>query len=106
MTADEYRFLQNAIGQNDALRYETPGKKLGLLGDVLTYDLPLDYRQRQQALLRDTGRETLNELAGRLIDAHNASIVVVGDAKTVLPQLQALQIPIRMLDENGFPQDD
>ena len=105
MTPDEYKFLQNAIGQSDALRYETPGEKLGLLGQVLSYDLPLDYRQRQQALLRSTPRESLNGLAGRLIDAANASIVVVGDAGSVLPQLESLGIPVKHLDADGFESD-
>jgi zinc protease len=105
MTAVEYRFLQNAIGQNDALRYETPNEKLALLGQVLSYDLPLDYRQQQQKLLRGTARETLNELAGRLIDVQNTSIVVVGDAATVLPQLEGLDLPIQVLDADGFEID-
>lgn len=104
MTADEYQFMQNAIGQSDALRYETPGEKLGLLGQVLSYGLPLDYRQQQQALLRSTPREALNELAGQLIQAQDASIVVVGDAESVLQQLESLGIPVHHLDEDGFEQ--
>ncbi|MEJ8568569.1 M16 family metallopeptidase [Elongatibacter sediminis] len=105
MSEDEYRFLQSAIGQRDALRYETPGEKLGLLGQILSYDLPLDYRARQQDLLRETGRGQLNELAGRLIDVQNLAIVVVGDAATVLPQLESLERPIRVLDADGFATD-
>jgi zinc protease len=102
MTEDEYQFLQNAIGQRDALAYETPGAKLGLLSQILRYDLPLDYRHRQQAMLRETDRETLNALASRLIEADDIAIVVVGDVPEIRPQLEALGVPIRLLDEDGF----
>jgi zinc protease len=102
MTEEEYQFLQNAIGQRDALAYETPGAKLGLLSQILRYDLPLDYRHRQQALLRETDRETLNDLANRLIDADDIAIVVVGDVPEIRPQLEALGVPIRILNEDGF----
>jgi len=102
MTVEEYQYLQNALGQRDALRYETPGAKLGLLSEILRYDLPLDYRHQQQALLRETGRDQLNQLAGRLLRPHDIAIVVVGDRSAVLPQLESLGMPIRLLDVDGF----
>jgi len=102
MTEEEFQYLQNAVGQRDALRYETPGAKLGLLSDILRYDLPLDYRRQQQALLRETDRGTLNELAARLIDPENIAIVVVGDVAEIRPQLEALGLPIRLLNEDGY----
>lgn len=101
MTEDEYVFMQNAIGQRDARAYETPGAKLGLLSQVLRYDLPLDYRKQQKNLLRETDRETLNQLAGRLIDPDNMAIVVVGDIPAIRPELEALGMPIKVLDEEG-----
>jgi zinc protease len=102
MSEAEYAYLQNAVGQSDALRYETPDAKLGLLAEILRYDLPLDYRQRQQALLRETQRETLNALAGRLIDVHNLAVVVVGDVPAIRPQIEALGLPVKLLDEDGY----
>jgi len=101
MTEDEYTYLQNAVGQSDALRYETPGAKLGLLSQILRYRLPLDYRDEQQRLLRETDRETLNALAARLIDADNLAIVVAGDAAVLREQLAPLDIPIVELDVDG-----
>jgi zinc protease len=102
MTGDEYEFMQNAIGQRDARAYETPGAKLGLLSQILRHDLPLDYRKLQKNLLRETDRETLNELAGRLIDADNMAIIVVGDLPEIRPELETLGIPIKVLDEDGL----
>lgn len=101
MTEEEYQYLQNAIGQRDALNYETPGAKLGLLAQILRYDLPLDYRKQQQSILRETGRESLNELATKLIDPDNLAIIVVGDLEAIRPQIEQLEMPVRMLDKEG-----
>ncbi|MBT8052824.1 MAG: insulinase family protein [Xanthomonadales bacterium] len=101
MTEDEYAFMQNAVGQRDARSYETPGAKLGLLAQVLRYDLPLDYRKQQKNLMAETARETLNELASRLIQPDNMAIVVVGDIPEIRPVLEPLGMPIRLLDEDG-----
>ncbi|HKX56740.1 MAG TPA: pitrilysin family protein, partial [Xanthomonadales bacterium] len=102
MTEEEYQYLQSALGQRDALRYETPGAKLGLLDQVLTYNLPLDYRQRQQSILQETDRETLNQVAAKMLKPQQLAIIVAADAATVKPQLETLGIPIRMMDEDGF----
>ena len=101
MTEEEYQFMQNAIGQRDALSYETPGAKLGLLANILRYDLPLDYRKKQQSLLKETGRETLNTLAAKLIDPDNMAIVVVGDLEAIRPQIEQLGMPVKLLNEDG-----
>ena len=102
MSGDEYEYMQSAIGQRDARSYETPGAKLGLLSQVLRYDLPLDYRKQQKDLLRETDLETLNALAGRQIDANNMAIIVVGDLPVIRPQLEALGMPIKVLNEDGL----
>jgi zinc protease len=102
MDEEEYQYLQSALGQRDALRYETPGAKLGLLDQVLTYNLPLDYRRQQQSILQETDRETLNEVAGKMLKPKQVAIIVAADAASVKPQLEALGMPIRMMDQDGF----
>jgi zinc protease len=102
MNEDEYEHTRNAIGQRDALRYETPGAKLGLLGDILRYDLPLNYRTLQKNILQETDRATLNALAAELLQPADVAIVVVGDENAITPELKALGMPIIELDEDGF----
>lgn len=102
MTEDDFEFMRSAIGQRDARNYETPGAKLALLGNIARYKLPLDYRTQQAALLQEVDRETLNEVASRLIDPDNMAIVVVGDEASIRPELEALDMPIVELDEDGF----
>jgi len=102
MNEEEYDYMRSAIGQRDALQYETPGRKLGLLGNILRYDLPLNYRTQQNNILRETDRETLNTLANKLIQPGNMAIVVVGDEAAIREELEALGMPIKKLDEDGF----
>jgi zinc protease len=71
-------------------------------GNILRYDLPLNYRTQQANILRETDRETLNALASQLIDPQNMAIVVVGDEAGIHGELEALGMPIRRLDEDGF----
>jgi len=106
MDEAEYDYMRSAIGQRDALRYETPGRKLGLLSNILRYDLPLNYRTLQNNILKETDRETLNALSNELIQPGNMAIIVVGDEASIRDELEALEIPIVSLDENGFEIDE
>ena len=101
MTGDEFDYLQNAIGQSEALDYETPTAKLGLLVNVLRYDLPTDYRAQQKSVLRSSEPSDLNRVLQTIITPQDLGIVVVGDAKTIRPELEALNIPIVDLDADG-----
>jgi zinc protease len=105
MTVEEYDFMRSAIGQRDALQYETPARKLGLLGNIMRYDLPLNYRTQQNNILKETDREVLNSLARELIQPDNMAIVIVGDEATIREELEALGMPIKKLDEDGFEMD-
>ncbi len=106
MTEEEYDYMRSAIGQRDALQYETPGRKLGLLGNIMRYDLPLNYRTQQNNILKETDREVLNALSNELIQPDNMAIVVVGDEATIRGELEALGMPIKKLDEDGFEIED
>ena len=101
MTEEEYEYMQNAVGRSEAMLYETPGKKLGLLDKILTYDLPLDYRSRQKTLLRETDLETLNQLASELLKPKDVAIIVVGDSASLQAELKQLGLPIVLLNSEG-----
>lgn len=102
MDDSEFNYMRSAIGQRDALQYETPSRKLGLLSNIMRYDLPLNYRTQQASILKETDRETLNALASKLIQPDNMAIVIVGDETVLREGLEALGMPIKHLDEDGF----
>lgn len=101
MTAEELSFVKNAFGQRDALRFETPSQKLGLLSRVLTYDLGDDFIERQQSILSGISADYLNQLLARNVDLDNLAIVVVGDKAAIFDSLAALGYEIVDIDENG-----
>ncbi|MUJ26140.1 M16 family metallopeptidase [Aliivibrio fischeri] len=97
MTVDELNFMRLAVGQQDALKYETPGQKARLLGKILTYSLDDDFIDEQNELIETLGRDKLNSLAAKWFDPAQYQIVVVGDEKELLPKLKSLGIPVEVM---------
>ncbi|UPQ88348.1 M16 family metallopeptidase [Vibrio sinaloensis] len=98
MTDDEMKFLRLAVGQQDALKYETPSQKAGLLGSILAYSLDDDYLKQRNEIVETVGKGTLNQLASKWFSPDDYQIIVVGDAQSLKPQLEKLQIPIEELE--------
>ncbi|AAW85037.1 peptidase family M16 [Aliivibrio fischeri ES114] len=97
MTVDELNFMRLAVGQQDALKYETPGQKAHLLGKILTYSLDDDFIDEQNELIETLGRDKLNSLAAKWFDPAQYQIVVVGDEKELLPKLKSLGVPVEVM---------
>lgn len=98
MTEQEMHFLRLAVGQQEALSYETPGQKAQLLSQILAYSLDKDYLQQRNQLVQTVDKSTLDRLANQWFDPNYYQIIVVGDAKTIKPQLEKLAIPIVELE--------
>jgi zinc protease len=98
MTDDELHFMRLAVGQQDALIYETPAQKAQLLSNILSYSLDVDYLDQRSDLVKSVNKNTLNQLARKWFDPTAYQIVVVGDAKKIKPQLEKLNLPIADLE--------
>lgn len=98
MSDEELAFMRQAVGQQDALKYETPGQKAGLIGNILAYSLDEDYLQQRNALVEQVSKQTLNELSAKWFDPSQYQMIVVGDAKTLRPQLEKLNKEIEELE--------
>ncbi|USD65693.1 pitrilysin family protein [Vibrio sp. SCSIO 43136] len=98
VTEKEIQFMQSAIGQSDALKYETPSKKTQLMNGILTYALDEDYLQQRDEILQNIDQSTLNQVAAKWFDPSDYQIIVVGDAKKLKPELETLNIPIKELE--------
>lgn len=98
MSDEELEFMRLAVGQQDALKYETPAKKSQLLQNILIYSLDDDYIEQRNQLLSTIGKAELNRLASAWFRPHDYQIIVVGDAERLLPELQGLNIPIERLE--------
>ena len=78
ITAAELAFTRSAIGQRDALNYETPRQKLGFLSRIQIYDLDDDFVDQQNEILASIPAEELNAIAAKHLTMDDMIIVVVG----------------------------
>lgn len=100
ITDAELKFTKDAIGQSDALEYESLYQKADFLSQILDYNLDRNFTEKQKQILNTISKKEINELAGKhLPDYHN--IIVVGDKKTIFEDLKSLNIPIVEVDVNG-----
>jgi len=90
MTAQEQAFMRAAYTLGDALNYETPGKKAGFLLQLQTYGLSKDYIEQQNAIINQISLQELNALANQHLNSRTMQLIVVGDSKMLMPQLQAV----------------
>lgn len=90
ITREELAFMRNAINQKDALKYETPRAKLGFLAQILEHDLSPDFVKQRANIVENISVEQINALAKKHLQLNEMLMVVVGDEKTLKPQLEAL----------------
>ena len=90
ITAEELSFMRNAINQKDALKYETPRAKLGFLAQILEHDLTPSFVKERAEIVATISTKEINALAKKHLNLAEMIMVVVGDAKTLKPQLEAL----------------
>ncbi|MFT5757766.1 MAG: zinc protease [Alteromonadaceae bacterium] len=90
ITSEELDFMRKAINQKDALKYETPSAKLGFLAQILEHNLTPDFVKVRAKIVEEITTEEINALAKKHLQLTDMLMVVVGDAKTLKPQLEAL----------------
>ncbi len=101
ITDEELNFTKNAIGQSEALDYETPRQKSRLLEQIIEYKLDRDFVRQQQEIINELSIERVNELAIRHLPLEDMIILVVGDKAIIQDSLQTLDYPIVELDSEG-----
>ena len=94
MTEGELQFLRNAYTLSDALKFETPGSKARFLRQLISYDLDRNYRTEQLRIINQITSAELNRIADIHLNPDKLQIIVVGDKEKLLPQLNALSMPI------------
>jgi zinc protease len=103
ITEEELNFMKSAIGQRDALRYETGFQKAGFIGNILDNNLPADYVDQQNNIIREIRKADIDALAKKWLTTDKMNILVVGDKAKILPGLEKLGYEIIELDVDGKP---
>jgi zinc protease len=103
VTDEELHFLQTALRQQDARRYETNQQRAFFLLHLAQHGLPADYVHRQHALLASLRPAEVAAFATRHLPLHSLQTVVVGDGARLLPGLRAagFEVVEMALDPTG-----
>lgn len=98
---DELTFMKSALGQIDALRYETGFQKAGFIGRILDYNLPANFTEEQNEILKNMTKEEIDALAKKWLDPSKMNILIVGDKSRIQPGLEKFGYEIVELDADG-----
>lgn len=91
-TADDLALSKTALSKARAFQFEQLSDKLNLLALVGDFGLPADYPAREAAVLDGMTVDRVRGLAAKYLAPARTTYVVVGDAKTQAPRLDALGI--------------
>ncbi len=100
-TAQEVAFMKSAIGQRDALRYETGAQKAGFIERILEYNLPANFVEIQNKILQSSTPQQLKATANKYIKPEKMNILLVGDKEVIADKVKALGYEIVELDADG-----
>jgi zinc protease len=100
-TEEEVEFTKNSFMYGEVLKYLTLSQKNGYLKMIKDYNLPNDLPMRQSFVLHNFTRSTGMKLAQKFLPVSQMVILVVGDKKVILPQLETLGKKIIELDKEG-----
>ncbi len=98
LTDEELSFMRLAVGQQEALMYETPSQKANLLSSILTYSLDQDYLQQRNRIVETVEKKTLDSLAKKWFEPSEYQVIIVGDYERLKPELEKLNIPVEELE--------
>ncbi len=101
ITAKELEFTKSSIGQNDALRYETPNQKAVFMQQILNYNLDKTFVNKQNEVLKSLTKEEINTLAKKHLPYDKMIILVVGDKDKIYDKISKLGYEVVELDTEG-----
>ncbi|MEQ9301875.1 MAG: pitrilysin family protein [Cyclobacteriaceae bacterium] len=87
-TEDDLTKTKEAMIKVNARRFETLSDLLGILHNISTYGLPLDYIDDQQQTIMASTIESVQTTANEYFDLSNYIFVIVGDKATQYDQLR------------------
>jgi len=100
-TEEELDFMKNAVGQRDALAYETGVQKAAFIRRILDYNLPANYIEQQNKILKSMTKEQAKAMAQKYLHPDKMNILLVGDKKKIYEGVKKLGYDIVELDVDG-----
>lgn len=90
ITNEELEFTKQSLIGNDALKYESPGAKLGFLSQIVIYSLERNFNEKRADIVKNMTKEQINEYAKKLLSLDNFVIMCVGDDALIKDKLEKM----------------
>jgi zinc protease len=104
LTSDELKLAKGSFSLSLAGLFETTEQMAGTVGDLFTYDLPLDYYQQLPAKIDAVAPEDIQRVAAQYVHPDTSLVVLAGDRAKIEPDLKKLSIgTIEIVDSDGNP---
>lgn len=91
---DDLEITRGFLLRSNAMAFETLGDKLGILSAMSLYGFPADFALRRAAEVEGMSVARIRQLAERYLNTDGMVWLVVGDAETQLPRLDALGLGV------------
>lgn len=102
ISEDDLEFTKNALIKSNARRFETQSSLLGMLQEMSTYNLPANYIEGEEAVIKNMTLEQHKSLSNKYLDESKMAYLVVGDATTQYPQFKSMGFDeVMLVDKNG-----
>lgn len=82
ISSEDLEFTRESLIKANALRFETLGALQGMLNEISTYNLPLDYPAQEERFLRNLTAGQHKDITEKYINPSRMYFVIVGDAAT------------------------
>jgi zinc protease len=100
---EELVFMKSAIGQSDALKYETGGQKAAFIRRILDYNLPANFVEQQAKILQGMSKEELDRITKKYVQPDKMNVLLVGDKAKIIDGVKKLGYEIVEVDVDGKP---
>jgi zinc protease len=102
LSSEELKFAKDAFSLSLAGYFETTDFTSNAMGDLFTYDLPLDYYNRLPAQIDGVSAQDVQRVANAYVHPETSVVVAAGDRNKIEPELKKLSMgPVEILDSEG-----
>ncbi len=102
ISPEDLEFTKNALIKSNARRFETQFSLLGMLQEMSSYDLPENYIENEESVIRNMTLEQHRELANKYLDESKMAYLVVGDAATQFAQFKDMGFDeVKLINKEG-----
>jgi zinc protease len=104
LSPEELKFAKDSFSLSLAGYFETTDFTSNAVGDLFTYDLPLDYYNRLPPQIDAVSAQDVQRVANAYVHPETSVVVAAGDRSKIEPELKKLSIgPVEILDSEGNP---